>query len=197
MRFSNLLPLAFLLIVLATPGYSQTTPRQVDAALSGLSHSFEQMVAKVSPSVVQVLARGLTERSTGSGVVVDPSGYILTNAHVIGLARHIMVLVPAPVEGRVLRSVVKPAGKLVPATVVGFDRETDIAVLKIEGMNMASLPFGNSENLRQGQLVFAFGSPFGLENSVSMGIVSSPARQVQPGRTHDLCSDRCSHQSRQ
>jgi serine protease Do len=66
-----------------------------------------------------------------------------------------------------------------PAQLVGLDRETDIAVLKIEAKGLPSLQFGDSEQIRQGNLVFAFGSPFGLENSVTMGVVSSVARQVR------------------
>jgi serine protease Do len=172
---------SLLVSVAIAPCPGQTAPRRVDSALAGLSRSFEQIVARVSPAVVQVHARGLTERSSGSGVIVDPAGYVVTNAHVVGLARRIQVLVPIPAEESApFKSVIKPAGKLAPATLVGLDRETDIAVLKIEGRHIQALPFADSENLRQGQLVFAFGSPFGLENSVSMGIVSSAARQVQP-----------------
>jgi serine protease Do len=170
-----------LFITVAASCFAQTPSNKIDNALAGVSRSFEQMVARVSPAVVQVLARGLTNRSSGSGVVVDPSGYIVTNAHVVGLSRRIQVLVPVPAEGlATFRSVLKPGGRVLPAQLVGLDRETDIAVLKIESQNLRSLPFGDSEALRQGQLVFAFGSPFGLDNSVSMGVISSPARQVQP-----------------
>lgn len=167
-----------LAILIAVTASAQTPTRQLD--LPGLSRFLEQIVAQVSPGVVQILARGITERSSGSGVVVDPSGYIVTNAHVVGLARRLQVLLPVPHENQSFRSVIKPAGKLVPATLVGVDRETDLAVLKVDAGNLQSLKLGDSESLRQGQLVFAFGSPFGLENSVTMGIVSSPARQVQP-----------------
>ena len=159
----------------------RTNPQQSDNALATLSHSFEQMVTRVTPTAVQVLARGLSEQSRGSGVVVDPAGYIVPNAHVIALSKHVQVLVAGPTADRPRPlSVLKPAGRLMTANVVGFDRETDIAVLKIETQNLQAMPFGDSEGLRQGQLVFAFGSPYGLENSVSMGIISSPARQVQP-----------------
>ena len=153
-----------------------------DPTLASLSRSFEQMVARVGPSVVQVFARHLTDRSTGSGVIVDSSGHVVTNAHVVGHARRIQVLIPTLAASQgTPASVLKPPGKLVPARLLGLDRETDLAVLKIEGEQpVQPLPFGDSERLRQGQLVFAFGSPFGLENSVTMGIVSSPARQVQP-----------------
>jgi serine protease Do len=67
----------------------------------------------------------------------------------------------------------------VPARVVGQDRQTDLALLKIEAANLPHLVFEDSETLRQGQLVLAFGSPFGLENSVTMGIISSVARQIR------------------
>ena len=161
--------------------------------MTAISQSFEQLVERVSPAVVQIVARGLApdseagslvlreQRSSGSGIIVDPEGYVVTNAHVVGLTRHVQVLLPQPAETRASsRSVIKPSGKLVTARVVGLDRETDIAVLKIEEKGLASLRFGDSEGLRQGQLVLAFGSPFGLANSVTMGIVSSAARQVRP-----------------
>jgi serine protease Do len=112
---------------------------------------------------------------------VDAEGYILTNAHVVGVARRVQVLVPLSFENRAAaKSVLKPAGKLVYAQVIGVDRETDIAVLKIAEKGLRPLRFGDSEALRQGQLSFAFGSPFGLENSVTMGVISSAARQIRP-----------------
>jgi serine protease Do len=150
--------------------------------LTTLSRSFEQLVEAVTPSVVQVIARGVTtERSSGSGVVVDPGGYIVTNAHVVGAGLAVQVLLPLPADVRsASRSVIKPAGKLVPATVIGADAETDVAVLRIGETGLRALRFGDSEALRQGQLVFAFGSPFGLENTVTMGVISSAARQVRP-----------------
>ena len=112
---------------------------------------------------------------------MDAEGYIVTNAHVVGLTRQVQVLVPLAAENRtVSRSVIKPTGKLVTARVVGIDNETDIAILKIEEKGLPSLRCGDSEALRQGQIVLAFGSPFGLENSVTMGVVSSAARQIRP-----------------
>ncbi len=168
-------------LIVLTAAVAQTPTRAADATLSDLSHSFEQMVARVGPSIVQVFARGLTDRSTGSGVIVDSGGYVVTNAHVVGLSRRLQVLIPVAADNqRAATSILRPSGRLVPARLLGIDKETDLAVLKIEAENTRALPFGDSEHLRQGQLVFAFGSPFGLENSVTMGIVSSPARQVQP-----------------
>jgi serine protease Do len=160
-------------------------------SLSALSSQFQELVDRTNPAVVQILVRTLSneaestplvrsQRGNGSGAVVAPDGYIVTNAHVVANARRIQVLIPQtmqPANGA--RSVLKPAGKLREATLVGLDRETDIAVLKVEETDLSALSFGDSETLRQGQLIFAFGSPLGLDNSVTMGIVSSVARQIR------------------
>ncbi len=161
--------------------------------LAGLSRQFQDLAEKVDPAVVQILTSGYAptadgsvtlhaKRSTGAGVLVDAAGYILTNAHVVGEVRRVQVLLPQIVKESSNRAArLKPSGKLVSAEVIGADRETDIAVLKISGDSHPFLPLAESDALRQGQLVFAFGSPYGLENSVSMGVISSVARQVRPG----------------
>lgn len=166
---------------------------QPSGSLPALSRTSQELVEKVNPAIVQIITRGLApadggggppivraHRGSGSGVIVDPSGYIVTNAHVVGAVRRVQVLVPQRADRSHSSSVIKPGGKLTPAQVIGVDRETDIAVLKIEGEKLPTLPFGNSEEIRQGSIVFAFGSPFGLENSVTMGVVSSVARQLRP-----------------
>lgn len=156
-----------------------------------LDELFQDLVARVHPAVVQVAARGLADaepgsavqdrKGSGSGVIVDPDGFIVTNAHVVGGARRVQVVLPIPAEAGVARrSVLKPHGKTVAAEVVGLDRETDIAVLKVAESGLRALQFGDSDSLRQGKIVFAFGSPFGLDNSVTMGVISSTARQVRP-----------------
>jgi serine protease Do len=95
-------------------------------------------------------------------------------------ARHVEVLLAVPPDGAdQWRSILKPRGEVVPARIVGTDSEADLAVLKIDRMGLPALPMGNSDDLRQGQLVFAFGSPLGLTNSVSFGVVSSVARQLE------------------
>ncbi|MGH8186704.1 MAG: trypsin-like peptidase domain-containing protein, partial [Steroidobacteraceae bacterium] len=116
-------------------------------------------------------------RTGGSGVIVDPTGYIVTNSHVIEGARRVQVLLPRITAGG--GSIVRPRGIAVDATIVGVDNETDLAVLKVAEKNLPALPLADSDNLRQGQLVFAFGSPLGLENSVSMGVVSAVGRQLE------------------
>jgi serine protease Do len=162
-------------------------------SLSELSRSFQQLVERVDPSVVQVITRGFApseedggpprlqaRRTSGSGVIVDPEGYIITNAHVIGAARRVQILLAERTDRETRPYVpIKPAGKTVEAQVIGIDAEADIAVLKAAQSGLPALPFGDTQKLRQGHLVFAFGSPFGLENSVTMGVVSSVSRQVR------------------
>ncbi|HYZ83195.1 MAG TPA: trypsin-like peptidase domain-containing protein, partial [Bryobacteraceae bacterium] len=176
-----------LVLLVCRPLTAQSGP----GSLPALSRMFQELVDRVDPAVVQILTRRLdsgddrqlvrTSRGTGSGVMVDPEGYIVTNAHVVGGAEDVQVLVHEPADkNEPAHSILKRAGRLVTAKVIGQDRETDLAVVKIDGKNFPHLPFGDSESLRQGQLVFAIGSPFGLENSVTMGVVSSVARQVRP-----------------
>jgi serine protease Do len=173
-----------------------SAPPDAFERLAQVSGSYEALAERVLPSVVQVFASGYTagprdastaanllskERSTGSGVILDKSGYIVTNAHVVAGASRIQVLLPRAREDDDLQSILKPRGRLLGAQLVGFDREADVAVLRIEGGgDLAALELGDSDSLRQAQLVFAFGSPLGLESSVSAGVVSSVARQIRP-----------------
>ena len=166
------------------------------SALSSLSDSFEGLASRVSPAVVQIFASGLSiqrsqqptgrqegvvaqQSATGSGVIVDATGHIVTNAHVVAGATRVQVSLPerVPTTGE---SILVGRGPLIDAEVVGIDAESDLAVLKIEATDLPYLPFGDSDRLQQGQLVFAFGSPLGLQNSMSMGVVSSVARQLEP-----------------
>jgi serine protease Do len=88
--------------------------------------------------------------------------------------------VELPVASAQGASILKRRGRMVGAQIVAVDRETDIAVLKVEAANLPALPFGDSDALRPGQLVLAFGSPLGLDMSVTMGVVSAVARQLTP-----------------
>jgi len=162
-------------------------------ALDGLNEAVEAMVQRVSPSVVQVLVSKFDEqrrndrtdvadweRSVGSGVIVSPDGYIITNAHVVARGQQISVRV-VPADARGIGSVLSQSyQKPVSASLVGTFAEADLALLKIAAENLPALPIGDFGALRQGQLVFAFGSPSGLQNSVTMGVVSSVARQLDP-----------------
>lgn len=163
--------------------------------LADLSRSIGDLSERLSPAVVQIIATSETladgtpstealiarNRTSGSGVIVDPAGYIVTNNHVVEGARRIQVsiaeLSPDPRGGR---SIVRPRARTIGAQVVGLDRETDLAVLKIQESNLAFARLGDSDLVRQGQLVLALGSPLGLENTATLGIVSSVVRQLRP-----------------
>jgi serine protease Do len=111
-------------------------------------------------------------RALGSGFIVDPRGYIITNDHVIDKADHIYVKLSTDPESST------DNGR--PATVVGFDKDTDIAVIKIDpaGLSMPTVKLGNSDGAQVGDWVLAIGSPFGLSQTVSAGIVSAKNRSI-------------------
>ncbi len=166
--------------------FAQSNPLR-NGSLGDLSDSFEALAARVRPAVVQIFSTGYvtsddsdtttasnllsTQRSTGSGVILTPDGYIITNNHVVAGARKIEVLLYTTNR--------KARGSRIPAKLIGTDRDTDLALIKIEGMNLPTLTLGDSNALKQGQLVMAFGNPLGLEGSASMGIVSSTRRRLK------------------
>src|SRR5437016_13829887 len=114
----------------------------------------------------------IKERSLGSGVVVDAKGYIITNRHVIEKADRIRV-----------RLQDEPPGVQHDAKVVGSDQETDLAVIKIESdKGLPTAKIGNSDSMQVGDWVLAIGSPFGLQATVTAGIVSAKGRNIVPGR---------------
>lgn len=166
---------------------------QGDASLRALSASFEAVATRVTPATVQIFTVGYSpsgdagtsviskQRGTGTGVILDPDGYIVTNAHVVQGARNVRVMIPLTKRERDEQaSIIKPGGRVVGGQVVGVDPETDLAVVKVQERGLPALKLGDSDTVRQGSIVLAFGSPFGLNNSVSMGIVSAVARQFVP-----------------
>jgi len=158
--------------------------------LEKLNSALESLAARVSPAVVQILVTGygplreedrsqtafiVRQKAVGSGVIVDSSGYIMTNAHVVEGAQRIRVALPLPMgdsAGQV------PIGKrrILEARLVGQHKDTDLALLKIDETELPTLAL-LSQRPHVGQLVFAIGSPEGLQNSVTMGVVSALARQ--------------------
>jgi len=106
-------------------------------------------------------------RSLGSGFIINPDGHIVTNNHVVDGATEIKVKLS---DGREL-----------PAKVVGRDAKTDLALLKVEGTGLPVIPLGNSGELQVGESVMAIGNPFGLEQTVTTGIVSATGRVIGEG----------------
>jgi len=175
-----------------TPKTPETTP-----TLRDLSESLQQLSRHVRTSVVQIFSTGYAavedadgsanaaallnkQHSTGSGVILSADGYIVTNSHVVRGARRIQVRLPPAETELAGKRPTSAEGRLVDAKLVGQDKESDLAVIHIDRANLPHLIFGNSEDLKQGELVMAFGNPLGLEGSVSMGVVSSTSRQIKP-----------------
>ncbi len=158
---------------------------QLSDALESISQYVERAVVQIFATTYSPVPNSPTgafsqQRTTGSGVILDPTGYIVTNAHVVSGARRVQVLLAQTDDARPSDSVLRPRGELVGAQVIAKDYETDLAVLKIPRKGLEYLELGDSDQLRKGELVFAFGSPLGLENTVTMGVVSSVARQLRP-----------------
>ena len=189
-------PLVFVLASLAgvSPGSAQTGAARTSPgpALTRLSEDLQALAERVRPSIVQIIVSGdaptgddgallARMRGEGAGVILHSDGYVVTNAHVVAGARRIEVVIPPP-QGPPGggRSVLKAAGRVLGAQVVGVDRETDLAVLLLPEKGLPALTLGDSEALRPGQIVIALGSPRGLEGSLSMGVVSAVGRQLKP-----------------
>ena len=153
--------------------------------------SYADAVARAAPSVVNIFTTKVTterqslafkdpllqrffgnllpeqtrkrmETSLGSGVIVSPDGYVLTNFHILEDADEIKVVLPN--------------GSNVPVRFVGNDPETDLAILKMEAEKLPAIPIGNVQALRVGDVALAIGNPFGVGQTVTMGIVSAIGR---------------------
>jgi len=165
--------------------WRESSDAVVAPELARVNDLLADLAARLQPGLVHVRVQRATppkddssredpaepRRSTGSGFVIDPSGLIVTNAHVI--------------EGAAAVQVRLADGQRFPAKVVGRDNRVDLALLRIDGaQRLTVLPLGDSNRLRVGEFVLALGNPFGLEQSVSFGIVSrkgAPLTVAAPG----------------
>jgi len=197
LQIASALACAVLMLAAAPPAQDpESEPASERPALALLSEQFTDLVNQVEPTVVRVYSSGLSldtrsdqagsggasvRRRGGVGVFVSAQGHVVTNAHLVAGATEIRVMRILASEGpRVEGSAVRPRGELVKAELLGYDLETDLAVLKTDQLVLRYLRFGDSDRLSKGSLVFAFGSPRGMDDSLSMGIVSSTARQLSP-----------------
>ena len=143
--------------------------------------SFAEIAQRVNPSVVNVtviedrlpadhpaldseVLPGVPRRGEGSGFIVDPAGYILTNHHVVASPDRIRVRLADKRE--------------LPATLVGADPSTDLALLKVSATGLPALALGDSDRLRVGEWVCAIGNPYRFDHSVTVGVVSSKGRKI-------------------
>ncbi len=182
-------------IMTTLPAKNQISSRSVEI-LTQLSEAQSEVAAVATPSVVNISTTRLVksreeipfdlfddpffrrffgdqaprsntpkehkEQSLGSGVIVSEDGYIITNNHVIAKAQEIKVLLSNKKSYR--------------ATLIGADPKTDISVIKIDAKGLSSLSWGDSNKLKVGEVVFAIGNPFGLNQTVTMGIISAVGR---------------------
>ncbi len=167
-------------------------PEKMDV-LKELSRSFEEVSQRSGRAVVQIFVRSFvtadnsdssgellsTENSSGSGIILSPDGFILTNAHVVKGAHSVKVQLNVRAEAEAKEQGDRTMNRPIPGTLIGLDRDSDLAVVKIDKANLPYLSFGNSDELKQGQVVLALGNPLGLDNSVSMGVVSAISRQIK------------------
>ena len=164
--------------LLAPTGADAQTPAPAEAARRT---PVVQIVERVSPAVVNIAAESIVRevdpffgrffggrdrrsQSLGSGLIVDPKGIVVTNAHVIEGASRILV---NTLDGRELE-----------AEVLGSDRDADLAVLKVKATGLPAVPLGKSTDLLMGETVVAVGNPFGLGHTVTTGVLSARGRAV-------------------
>ena len=140
-----------------------------EASLQGFNDAITQLVEDVTPSVVNIsvkvrAADGSLDEGVGSGVIFSEDGYIITNNHVVGDAEEIIVRTGE--------------GKDYVAKLVGKNEDTDIAVVKISENNLKKASFTSIKNVKVGEIVIAVGSPFAIEQTVTMGVVSAKGREI-------------------
>jgi len=182
-------------VITPVPARSQVSPRSVEI-LTQLSDAQSEVAAVATPSVVNIsttrviksrdevpfdlfddpffrrffgdqlphpnVPKEHKEQSLGSGVIVSEDGYIVTNNHVIEKAQEIKVLLSNKRDYK--------------AKLIGADPKTDIAVIKIDAKGLTALPWGDSNKLKVGEIVFAIGNPFGLNQTVTMGVIGAVGR---------------------
>jgi putative serine protease PepD len=157
---------AIVVIVVVASGGAETRPAAVVPAsgpVAALQQQFTDVVARVSPTVVQIQ----TAQGLGSGIVYDAEGDVVTNAHVTSGATSFVVTLAN--------------GERHAAKLVGADPGNDLAVIHITDATPEPASFGDSSKVRAGDITFAIGNPLGLRSSVTQGIVSSISRSVSEG----------------
>jgi|APCry1669192010_1035390.scaffolds.fasta_scaffold01380_3 Do/DeqQ family serine protease len=173
------------------PAPKARVPLESDRSLETIDREFTDLVEHVIPSVVSITTTTAPDRDAlirqlfglgggnlsqgskmGTGMIVSPEGYIVTNCHVVNGASQVTVTLN---DGRKLSAVI-----------AGTDQRSDIAVLKVESGGLTPIDFGDSELVRVGQMVFAVGNPFGLQETVTQGIISAKGRRTASEADHEF-----------
>jgi S1-C subfamily serine protease len=155
------------------------SPISDDELLDSYSKTVSNVVEKVRPTVVNIRVQGIRRErqadsgGSGSGFIIAPDGYILTNSHVV--------------HGAGKMEVALEDGRLLNATLVGDDPETDLAVIRIHADDLVHVNLADSQSVRVGQIAIAIGSPLGFQQTVTAGVVSALSRSMrsQSGRLID------------
>jgi len=197
----------FICFLLAASAQAQVTANSVAASqnnagqvtlgransLREFDSSLEHVVSTASPAIVQILVSGYGPVEThghtdtarivrhpaiGSGVIVDPDGYIVTDAHVVEGAQRVRVVISPAASSQRVEGSSHQTPQIFDARILGRDKNADLALLKIETTHLPFISVSDNVRVRQGELAFAIGSPEGLRDSVTMGIVSSVAPQA-------------------
>ena len=161
--------------VTSTTGTTALAP--VGPAAPLVEGSIAEIAASTLPAVVSILAEGDVESGSGSGFVIRPNGYILTNNHVVDLANG---------DGKL--TVVFNDGERAEGTVVGTNPSYDLAVVKVDRRGLPTVPLGDSSQVRVGDVAIAIGAPLGLDGTVTSGIVSALDRPVIAGESQEDAS---------
>lgn len=166
----------------------------INDALEAYDRALNEVAQRAMQAVVEIEVSGYgppehatdthviaRQRSLGSGIIVDPSGYIMTNNHVVAGAERIrVVLSPAMEEMNSNQSNVRRQQRTYPAKLIGTARVADLALIKIDATDLPTIPMPDMFSVRLGQTVLAIGAPEGLDHTLTKGIVSAVGRQPDP-----------------
>jgi serine protease Do len=196
--------LAWMCVICLPPQYGQTkspgTPTAEPGILKEYDQAIDQVAERAMQSVVEIQVTGYgvpekdkdqgdqqqaleRQRSLGSGVIVDPDGYIMTNNHVVAGALRIRVIIaPATVEMVTGNTKLGNRQRVYEAKLIGTTRYADLALIKIEEKGLPFIPLPQLVDFRLGQTVVAIGAPEGLDHTVTKGIISAVGRQPEVDR---------------